>query len=98
MFLYEGSLIGSLVALAVPLAAAVNFTILQHVGLGKGKVIAPNDEPVQDMLQTVLIGATLSALATLPLSLPFQASAHDLDLLSLLSSSSLPYPVFLLFV
>jgi len=43
------SMIGSLVALAVPLAAAVNFSILQHVGLCKSKVIAHDDEPVQDM-------------------------------------------------
>ncbi len=99
MFLHEEnatfSLIGSLVALAVPLAAAVNFTILQHVGLGKGKVIAPDDEPVQDMLQAVLIGATLSALATLPLSLPFQASSHDLGLLSILGVFQLAIPCLL---
>ena len=99
MFLHEGgatfSLIGSLVALAVPLAAAVNFTILQHVGLGKGKVIVPDDEPIQDMLQAVLIGATLSALATLPLSWPFQASAHDLGLLSLLGVFQLALPCLL---
>jgi drug/metabolite transporter (DMT)-like permease len=99
MFLYEGdatfSLIGSLVALAVPLAAAVNFTILQHVGLDKGKVLAPDDEPVQDMLQAVLIGATLSALVTLPLSWPFQASAHDLGLLSLLGVFQLAIPCLL---
>jgi len=99
MFLHEEnatfSLIGSLVALAVPLAAAVNFTILQHVGLGRGKVIAPDDEPVQDMLQAVLIGATLSALATLPLSLPFQASAHDLGLLSILGVFQLAIPCLL---
>lgn len=99
MFLHEEdatfSLIGSLVALAVPLAAAVNFTILQHVGLGKGKLIASDDEPVQDMLQAVLIGATLSALATLPLSWPFRASAHDLGLLSLLGIFQLAIPCLL---
>lgn len=99
MFLDKGdatvSLTGSLVALAVPLAAAVNFTILQYVGLGKGKRITPNDEPAQDMLQAVLIGAMLSTLATLPLSWPFQASTHDLGLLSLLGVFQLALPCLL---
>lgn len=99
MFLHEEdttfSLIGSLVALAVPLAAAVNFTILRHVSLGKSKVVAYDDDPVQDMLQAVLIGATLSALSTLPLSWPFQASAHGLGLLSLLGIFQLAIPCLL---
>lgn len=99
MFRQEGdvtlSLIGTLVALAVPLAAAVNFTILQHVGLNRSKSIATNAEPVQDMLPAVLIGATLSALVTLPLSWPFQASTHDLCLLSLLGVFQLALPCLL---
>jgi len=99
MFRQEGdetlSLIGTLVALAIPLAAAVNFTILQSVGLNRGKVIAPDRKHGQDMLQAVLIGATLSALATLPLALPFQASAHDLGLLSLLGIFQLAIPCLL---
>jgi drug/metabolite transporter (DMT)-like permease len=101
MFLHEDggtfSMVGSLVSLAVPLAAAVNFTILQHVSLDKkDKVIVADDKPVLDMLQAVLIGAVLSALVTLPLSLPFQASPHDLGLLSLLGVFQLAIPCLLL--
>jgi drug/metabolite transporter (DMT)-like permease len=36
-----------------------------------------------DLIPCVLIGAVLSSLITLPLALPFQASAHDLGLLGL---------------
>ena len=36
------------------------------------------------MLPAVLLGALMSALVTLPLSLPFSATAHDLALLGLL--------------
>jgi len=88
------SLIGSVVALAVPLAAAVNFTVMQHVGLNK-EVVVSKDKPAQDMLLAVLIGAVLSALATLPLSLPFQATVHDLSLLSLLGVFQLAIPCLL---
>lgn len=100
MFLYDDdstfSVIGSLVSLGVPLSAAINFTILQHVGLRKeNKVAVPDDEPIQDMLPAVLIGAILSALVTLPLSLPFQASAHDLGLLALLGIFQLAIPCLL---
>lgn len=100
MFLDKGdatvSLTGSLVSLAVPLAAAVNFTLLQYAGLDKTKMITPVDEPAQDMLQAVLIGAMLSALATLPLSWPFQASPHDLCLLSLLGVFQIALPSLIL--
>jgi drug/metabolite transporter (DMT)-like permease len=86
MFRQEGdvhlSLLGTLVALAVPFSGAVNFTILQHVGLDRVKLLVDGDRPAEDMLPAVLIGAMLSALATLPLSWPFQASAHDLCLLA----------------
>ena len=96
MFLHEGdatlSLIGTLVALAVPLGAAANFTILQHVGMRRE--IVSGDKP-QDMLPSVLIGAAISALATLPLSWPFQASAHDLGLLSLLGIFQVGLPCLL---
>ena len=100
MFLHGGdetlSVAGSLVALAVPLAAAVNFTLLQHVGLGKTRKPAiSDDQPVHDMLQAVLIGTILSALSTLPFSLPIQASFHDISLLSLLGVFQLSLPCLL---
>ena len=81
------SLAGTLVASAVPLAASVNWTVLQRVG-SAGKA-GP------DMLPAVLIGATLSALATLPLAWPLRASAHDLGLLGLLGSVQLALPCLL---
>lgn len=75
-------LLGTLVALAVPVAAAVNWTLLQHV----------RGEAGQDMLPAVLIGAVLSAAVTLPLAVPFAASARDLGLLALLGTVQLAIP------
>ncbi len=88
------SLTGTLVALAIPLAAALNFTILQYVGLDRNKVIAFGNKP-QDMLPAILIGAAISTLATLPLAWPLQASAHDIGLLSLLGIFQLAIPCIL---
>ena len=65
---------GMLVALCVPVAAAVNWTLLQHL---KGREGA-------DMLPAVLLGALLSSAVTLPLALPFAATARDVSLLALL--------------
>ena len=84
--------VGTLVALAAPLAAAVNWTVLQFVAHGKGGTRAPG---AIDMLPAVLIGALLSALATLPLARPFAASAHDLWLLALLGVAQLAIPCLL---
>jgi drug/metabolite transporter (DMT)-like permease len=84
--------LGMLVALAVPLAAAINWTLLQFVAYGKAGGQAPERT---DMLPAVLIGALLSALATLPLALPWQASAHDLGLLALLGVVQLAIPCLL---
>lgn len=99
MFVQEGSaglsLAGSFVAFAVPVAAAANFTVLQHIGLGKSVDVIPGGRPVQDMMPAVLIGAILSALVTLPLSLPFRASLHDIGLLSMLGVFQLALPCFL---
>ena len=52
-------------------------------------------EPVQDMLQAVLLGAILSALVTLPVAWPFNASGHDLGLLALLGVFQLAVPCLL---
>lgn len=87
-----GSITGTLVALAVPLAAAINWTMLQHIGHGAGD---PDEAPAQDMLPAVLIGALLSAAATLPLAMPAQASTHDLGLLALLGVVQLAIPCLL---
>jgi drug/metabolite transporter (DMT)-like permease len=86
------SLTGTLVALAVPLAAAINWTLLQRIGEGDGK---GDPATTQDMLPAVWIGAVLSAAATLPLAWPLQASAHDIGLLALLGSVQLAIPCLL---
>lgn len=86
-----GSLSGTLVALLVPLAAAINFTTLQHVGHGK----LAAGSATQDMMPAVLIGAVVSAFAVLPLAAPLQASAHDIALLALLGVVQLAIPCLL---
>ncbi len=87
------SLVGTLVALAVPLAAAVNWTVLQHIGHGSGDPDAAAALP--DMLPAVLIGALLSAAVSLPLAWPLQANAHDLGLLAVLGVVQLAIPCLL---
>jgi drug/metabolite transporter (DMT)-like permease len=83
-------LLGTLVALGVPLAAAANWTLLQYNARRDH-----GDQEPPDMLVAVLIGAALSAALTLPLSLPFAASAHDLSLLALLGVVQLAIPCLL---
>lgn len=83
---------GTLVALAVPLAAATNWTLLQHVARGPGD---PDEAAPQDMLPAVLIGAVLSAVLMLPLAWPLQASGHDLGWLALLGVVQLAIPCLL---
>jgi drug/metabolite transporter (DMT)-like permease len=75
-------LLGTLVALGVPVAAAINWTLIQHT----------RHAADIDLLPAVLIGALLSALLTLPFALPFAASAHDLGLLALLGVVQLAIP------
>lgn len=84
----DGALLGSLVACAVPLAGAVNLTVLQKVGKDAVEAV--------DMLPAVLIGAVLSAAATLPLAWPLQTSGHDLGLLALLGIVQLAVPCLLM--
>jgi drug/metabolite transporter (DMT)-like permease len=74
-------LLGVVVALAVPVAAALNWTAIQK---SRGGSV--------DLLVAVLIGAMLSAVLTLPLALPLRASAHDVALLALLGVAQLAVP------
>jgi drug/metabolite transporter (DMT)-like permease len=75
---------GMLIALAVPLAAAVNFVTLKHAGRSV------------DLIPAVLLGAIFSAALTLPFALPFTASAHDILLLAMLGSLQLGLPCMLM--
>lgn len=74
------ALAGSLVALGVPLAAAINWIVLQRSG---GRV---------DLVPALLLGALLSCAISLPLALPFQASQHDLAWLAGLGILQLAVP------
>lgn len=77
---------GTLIAFAVPVAAAVNVVTLRKWGRAA------------DLIPSVLLGGALSALATLPFALPFQATAHDLAWLAGLGMFQLALPCTLLVV
>lgn len=73
-------LLGTLVALGVPVAGAINWNTLQR----SGKSI--------DLVPALLIGAVISSVTTLPLSMPFHATHHDVALLALLGVFQLAIP------
>ncbi len=79
----SGQVAGTLVALCVPLAGAVNWTVTQR-SHSKGQNV--------DLVPAVLVGAVISSLTTLPLAMPFQASGHDIGLLALLGLVQLAIP------
>jgi drug/metabolite transporter (DMT)-like permease len=78
-----GQVAGTLVALCVPLAGAVNWTVVQR-SQARGQNV--------DLVPSVLVGAVISSLVTLPLALPLQASGHDIGLLALLGLVQLAIP------
>lgn len=82
----SGSLLGTMVALCVPIAGATNWTVTQH-SHEQGHDV--------DLVPAVLVGALISSLITLPLALPFQASAHDVTLLAFLGAGQLALPCVL---
>ncbi|MBL8289540.1 MAG: DMT family transporter [Rubrivivax sp.] len=93
-------LLGTAVALAVPLAAATNWTLLQHQRRSAAHAAAdastdPSTDASMDMLVAVLLGAVLSALLTLPLAWPLDASVSDLGWLALLGVVQLAVPCLL---
>ena len=77
---------GSLVALGVPLAAAVQWTVAQRS--------QAQGEPL-DLVPSVLIGALISCAVTLPLAWPFQATGRDLAWLGFLGFAQLAIPCVL---
>jgi drug/metabolite transporter (DMT)-like permease len=79
----EGSMAGTVVALFVPLAGAVNWTITQR-SHAHGRDV--------DLVPAVLVGAAISSLVTLPMAMPFRASGHDIGLLALLGLVQLAIP------
>lgn len=79
----QASVAGSLVALLIPLAAAVNWTVTQH---------ARDQGHNVDLVPAVLLGAMLSAATTSVLAYPFSASAHDVTILGLLGLFQVAIP------
>lgn len=80
------NLLGSAVALCVPIAGAANWTMNQNAqAQGHGV----------DLVPAVFIGALLSSAATFFLAQPLQASAHDLILLAFLGLAQLAIPCVL---
>ncbi len=79
-------LLGMLVALVIPVAAAVNVVTLRAAA---AKL---------DLVPAVMLGGALSCLVALPLALPLQASARDIALLAFLGFFQLGLPCMLLVV
>jgi drug/metabolite transporter (DMT)-like permease len=90
-YMYAGDLaaasgqhgLGIAVALCVPVAAALNWNLTQR---GGAKV---------DLMPSVLLGAVISCIVTLPLSLPFKATGADVAWLALLGVVQLGFPCLL---
>ena len=76
-------LLGSMVALCVPIAGAVQWTMVQK-SHAEGLDL--------DLVPSVLLGAAFSTLLTWPLAWPLQASAHDIGWLALLGLVQLAIP------
>jgi drug/metabolite transporter (DMT)-like permease len=81
--LEAGGLAGTLVALCVPVAGAVNWTVTQRSHAHGHDV---------DLVPAVLVGAVISSIVTLPLAMPLRASMHDVGLLALLGLVQLAIP------
>ncbi|MFO6419366.1 DMT family transporter [Hylemonella sp. W303a] len=88
----DGLLIGSLIALIVPIAGSVQWTVAQH----QSRRVATDKTAAEiGLVPSVLIGAILSSLVTLPLTLPWQADVTDLGWLGLLGVVQLGIPCVL---
>ena len=81
-----GQLLGTLVALGVPLSGAINWTITQH---------AHDSGHDVDLTTAVMMGAVFSCLITLPMALPFNATQLDIALLASLGVGQLAVPCVL---
>ena len=76
-------LLGVSIALCVPLAGATQWN-LTHMSQKSGVSI--------DLVPSVLLGAIISSLLTLPMAWPMQASPHDIGLLAMLGIFQLAIP------
>ncbi len=82
----KGALLGCLVALCVPFAAATHWTVVQKAQAHGDKL---------DLVPCVLVGGVISAVVTLPFAFPFMASGKDVAWLALLGSVQLGIPCML---
>ncbi len=80
------SMLGSWVALGVPIAAGVQWTLTQSM-----QRQSTSAKPV-DLIPAVLLGALISSAVTLPLAYPFSASGSDIAWLALLGLVQLAIP------
>ena len=78
--------LGSIVALGVPVAAAINWTVTQR-SQARGAAL--------DLVPAVLLGAVISCLGVAPWAVPFAASAGDLAWLAALGVGQLAIPCVL---
>lgn len=79
----SGLALGSLTALCVPIAGAINWTVVQRSQTHGEKI---------DLVPSVLLGAVISSLLTLPFALPFVATANDVAWLAMLGLVQLAIP------
>ena len=75
---------GMAIALGVPIGSAINIVMLKKI---TAKV---------DLAPAVLIGGVISALGTLPLSMPFAATTHDVGILAMLGIIQLAIPCMIM--
>jgi drug/metabolite transporter (DMT)-like permease len=75
---------GTLLALSIPVAAAINVVALRKAGAHL------------DLMPAILLGAVLSVAASLPWALPFSAGARDLGVLAVLGVFQIGLPCMLL--
>ena len=79
----SGLLLGSVASLCVPVAGAINWTVVQR-SQSQGQQI--------DLVPSVLLGAVLSSFVTLPLAAPFAATSNDVAWLAMLGLVQLAIP------
>lgn len=80
----QRGLLGMLIALAIPIASAINVIIMKKAGRSI------------DLMPAVFVGGAVSALAMLPFAFPLQASAHDVLILAILGFFQLGFPCILM--
>jgi drug/metabolite transporter (DMT)-like permease len=80
----RGHIAGLALALTIPIAGAVNVVVLRKSAAHL------------DLMPAVMLGALISAVITLPLALPFAASARDLLVLGALGVFQLGVPCLML--